>query len=160
MGGGVVNVQTAGGETVYSADVARLSGVVIDNHGERRLAGATVSLAGTNYSTMTDEAGRFVLSGFIDGEYAVAYSHPWLDSMGFGYFLVENWVITTAGVLVGVVLATGLNYWLVTAYELEVMSWFYVPLGILSLWSVGLLAVLGPARRAARVSPAIATRTV
>ena len=24
-----------------------------------------------------------MLTGFIDGEYAVAYSHPWLDSMGF-----------------------------------------------------------------------------
>ncbi len=82
-GGEVVHVQTAGGETVYSADVARLSGVVTDYRGERKLAGAKVSLAGTNYSTMTDEAGRFVLTGFIDGEYAVAYSHSWLDSLGF-----------------------------------------------------------------------------
>jgi len=76
------------------------------------------------------------------------------------YFVLENWAVTTAGVVVGVLLATGLNYWLVTAYELEVMAWFYVPLGILSLWGIGLAAVLGPARRASKVSPAIATRTV
>ena len=83
VGGEVVNVQTASGETVYSANLAHLSGVVTAYRGKRKLAGARVSLAGTNYSTMTDEAGRFVLTGFIDGEYAVDYSHPWLDSMGF-----------------------------------------------------------------------------
>jgi putative ABC transport system permease protein len=35
-----------------------------------------------------------------------------------------------------------------------------VPLGILVLVVLGQLAVLGPARRASLVSPAVATRTV
>ena len=76
------------------------------------------------------------------------------------YFLVENWLITTAGVVLGTALAIGLNYWLVTSYELERLNPVYVPVGILSLWAIGLLSVTWPARRAAGISPAIATRTV
>jgi putative ABC transport system permease protein len=76
------------------------------------------------------------------------------------YFLLENWLITTFGVAAGVVLALGLNYWLVTAFELDKLSPAYVPMGILGLWLLGLLSVLGPARRAAAIAPAIATRTV
>jgi putative ABC transport system permease protein len=34
------------------------------------------------------------------------------------YFLVENWLITTVGVLVGGVLALVLGYWLSTTFEL------------------------------------------
>ena len=82
-GGEVVNVQTASGETVFSADVTRLSGVVIDYTAKRRLFGAKVSLVGTDYSTTTDAGGRFLLTGFVDGEYGVAFFHPRLDSLGF-----------------------------------------------------------------------------
>jgi putative ABC transport system permease protein len=35
-----------------------------------------------------------------------------------------------------------------------------VPAGILGLWFLGLLSVLGPARKAAAIPPAVATRTV
>jgi putative ABC transport system permease protein len=35
----------------------------------------------------------------------------------------------------------------------------YLPAGALILWLLGQLAVLGPARRAAMVPPAIATRS-
>ncbi len=82
-GGEVVHVQTARGETIFSADVARLSGVVIDYSANRRLVGAKVSLVGTDYSATTDGGGRFLLTGFIDGEYAVGFVHPRLDSLGF-----------------------------------------------------------------------------
>ena len=57
-------------------------------------------------------------------------------------------------------LAVGLNYWLVTKFELDKLSPIYVPMGILGLWFLGLLSVLGPARRAAAIAPAVATRTV
>ena len=76
------------------------------------------------------------------------------------YFMLENWLITTAGVLLGTVLAVGVNYWLVVSYELERLNPVYVPVGILALWAIGLLAVAWPARRAAAISPAVATRTI
>ncbi|MEO0997478.1 MAG: FtsX-like permease family protein, partial [Pseudomonadota bacterium] len=76
------------------------------------------------------------------------------------YFLTENWLITTMGIIVGLILTFALNYWLATAYSLDKLDPVYVPLGVLMLWGLGLLSVLGPARRASSVSPAIATRTV
>jgi len=76
------------------------------------------------------------------------------------YFLVENWLITTAGVVVGCLLALLLGYWLSTTFELPRLKLYYLVFGALGLWCVGLAAALVPARRAAGVSPAVATRTV
>jgi putative ABC transport system permease protein len=76
------------------------------------------------------------------------------------YFMTENSLITLFGVVLGSALAVGLNYWLVDLYSLPPIAWYYLPLGILCLWGLGLLAVLGPALRAAAISPAIATRNV
>ncbi len=76
------------------------------------------------------------------------------------YFMVENWVITTAGVLAGCVLALLLGYWLSTVFELPRLKLYYLVAGVAVLWVIGLAAALWPARRAARVSPAVATRTV
>jgi putative ABC transport system permease protein len=76
------------------------------------------------------------------------------------HFLIENFVITSLGLLVGTVLAYGFNVWLMQTYETAAMPWYYVPAGCLVLWMLGQLAVLGPARRASRVPPAMATRSV
>jgi putative ABC transport system permease protein len=76
------------------------------------------------------------------------------------YFLVENWLVTTAGVVAGCVLALLLGYWLSTTFELPRLKLYYLVVGVAVLWVVGLMAALVPARRAARVSPAVATRTV
>lgn len=76
------------------------------------------------------------------------------------YFMTENWLITTMGVILGSVLAVALNYWLVNLYDLPPISWYYIPVGIVCLWALGLLAVLGPALKAAAIPPAIATRNV
>jgi len=76
------------------------------------------------------------------------------------YFLVENWLITTAGVVVGCVLALLLGYWLSTTFELPRLKLYYLVVGVGVLWVVSLVAALRPARRASMVSPAIATRTV
>ena len=76
------------------------------------------------------------------------------------YFLIENWLMTTIGVVFGAAMTIGLNYVLVTQFELTRLDPWYVPGGILVLWGLGLLAVLGPARKAAAIEPAIATRTV
>ena len=76
------------------------------------------------------------------------------------YFLIENWLVTTVGVVVGCLLALGLGYWLSTQFELPRLPLWYLVGGVLALWLVGLGAAMIPARRAARVSPAVATRTV
>lgn len=76
------------------------------------------------------------------------------------YFLAENWLMTTGGVIVGVVLTMLLNQYLATEYSLEKLDPVYVPVGILAMWGLGLVAVFWPARRASLISPAVATRTV
>jgi putative ABC transport system permease protein len=76
------------------------------------------------------------------------------------YFLAENWLITTVGVVAGCVLALVLGYWLSTTFELPRLKLYYLVGGALGLWLVSLAAALRPARRASLVSPAIATRTV
>lgn len=76
------------------------------------------------------------------------------------YFQTENFLIVSAGVLVGAVLAVGVNLWLMQRYELTRLPWFYLLIGAVAIWLLGQLAVLGPALRAARVPPVVATRSV
>jgi putative ABC transport system permease protein len=76
------------------------------------------------------------------------------------YFLLENLLITGAGVLLGAVLTIGFNVWLVDALNFPKIDWRYVPLGMIALLVTGVGAVIAPARQASTVSPAIATRTV
>lgn len=75
------------------------------------------------------------------------------------YFLVENAMITTIGVVIGLALALALNQLLVSKLELPRLPLAYLGYGMLALWSLGILAVYGPASRAAAVPPAIATRS-
>ena len=56
--------------------------------------------------------------------------------------------------------AYGLNQLLMSHYELERLPWSYLPIGAVALWWLGQIAVFGPARRAAAVPPAVATRSV
>ncbi|MBN7826941.1 FtsX-like permease family protein [Bowmanella dokdonensis] len=76
------------------------------------------------------------------------------------YFMLENFLISTVGVVLGAALTIGLNIYLVQAFSLDRIDWYFIPLGMLVLWMVGQLAVFGPAKRAAGIAPAIATRTV
>ena len=76
------------------------------------------------------------------------------------YFQTENFLIVTGGVLLGVLLAIGLNLLLMKHYEVARLPLWYLPVGAIALWSLGQLAVLAPALRAARVPPVVATRSV
>ncbi len=76
------------------------------------------------------------------------------------YFLTENFLIVTGGIALGLVLAYGLNLWLMRHYELSRLPWIYLPIGAVALWLLGQSAVLAPALRASRVPPVVATRTV
>jgi len=76
------------------------------------------------------------------------------------YFQIENLMIAGGGVVVGVVLAVGLNLWLMSQYEMPRMPVMYVLIGMVALLALGQAAVFVPARRASRVSPIEATRAV
>lgn len=76
------------------------------------------------------------------------------------YFQTENFLLATLGIVLGMLLAYGINLLLMLHYELPRMPWMYFPVGALALWVIGQIAVLGPAMRASRVPPVVATRTV
>lgn len=76
------------------------------------------------------------------------------------YFMTENWLVTTLGVVVGCVLALGAGFWLSSQYQMPRLDLYYLVGGVLGLWAVGQLAAWQPALRAAKVSPAMATRNV
>lgn len=76
------------------------------------------------------------------------------------YFQTENFLLATVGIVLGMLGAFGLNQLLMTHYELPRLPALYLPVGAVALWLLGQIAVFGPARRAAAVPPAIATRSV
>jgi putative ABC transport system permease protein len=76
------------------------------------------------------------------------------------YFQTENFLIVSGGIFIGMVLAFALNLALMKVYELPRLPLYYLPIGAVSLWLLGQLAVLGPALRAAAVPPVVATRSV
>jgi putative ABC transport system permease protein len=57
-------------------------------------------------------------------------------------------------------LAYGINQLMMSRAELPRLPALYLPIGAVVLWCLGQLSVLGPARRAAAVPPAVATRSV
>jgi putative ABC transport system permease protein len=76
------------------------------------------------------------------------------------YFLTENVLITSAGVVAGVLLGLALNLLLVSQLEMSRLPPAYLAAGAALFWALGIGAVYGPAWRAASISPATATRGV
>ncbi|HEY8327681.1 MAG TPA: FtsX-like permease family protein [Rhodanobacter sp.] len=76
------------------------------------------------------------------------------------YFQTENFLLATIGIALGMVLAYGINLFLMLHYELPRLPAVYFPVGAIVLWLIGQAAVLGPALRAAAVPPVVATRSV
>jgi putative ABC transport system permease protein len=76
------------------------------------------------------------------------------------YFMAENWMVTSLGVLVGCVLALAVGFWLSSQFALPRLNLYFLVGGVLGLWLLGQLAAWQPALRAAKVSPAMATRSV
>ena len=75
------------------------------------------------------------------------------------YFQTENFLLATVGIALGMLLAYAINQVLMSKYELDRLPLYYLPVGALALWLLGQVAVFAPARRAASVPPAIATRS-
>ena len=76
-----------------------------------------------------------------------------------GYFRQENLLLSGTGALIGVALAYGLNYLLSKTLDADSLPWWPVVFGALLLVLIGQLAVTQPARKAAKIAPAIATRS-
>ena len=75
------------------------------------------------------------------------------------YFITENFLITSGGVVAGLLLAVALNQLLVSQLEMSKLPVSYLAYGAAILWLLGVVAVYGPAWRAAGIPPAIATRS-
>jgi putative ABC transport system permease protein len=76
------------------------------------------------------------------------------------YFMVEIGMVSGAGLVLGLVGTVALNWFLDTQYEVGRLPLWYLPAGALALWLLGQAAVLLPARRAANIPPALATRSI
>ena len=76
------------------------------------------------------------------------------------HFLLENWLLTTAGLVLGVAGAYALNFLLVSHVSDVKMQWQLLVTGMLLLWLNGLLSTIPAAMRATLVPPSIATRSV
>lgn len=74
------------------------------------------------------------------------------------YFQLENLLLTTTGIAIGLAGAMGLSHLLMQSYALPRLPWGYLPAGAISLWLLGQIAVWVPARRAARLAPVAALR--
>ncbi len=76
------------------------------------------------------------------------------------YFQIENFVIASAGAVIGLLLAIGLNLLLMQSFEMDRLPVAYVLAGIALVLALGQGAVFVPARRASNVPPVVATRSV
>jgi putative ABC transport system permease protein len=74
------------------------------------------------------------------------------------YFQIENLLIAGIGAVIGVLLAIGLNLWLITRYEMAHLPVGYVLIAVVAVLALGQAAVFVPARRASNVPPVSATR--
>lgn len=76
------------------------------------------------------------------------------------YFMVENFIVSSVGLVIGGILSVALNIAMVEAFALEPLAWYVIPIAMIALWTVGQAAVAGPAMRASKITPAIATRSI
>jgi putative ABC transport system permease protein len=76
------------------------------------------------------------------------------------HFLIENAIVLICGVVVGCTLALGVGRWLSDQYQFPRLDLHFLAIGIVVLAVIGQLAAWQPARRAAGVSPSVATRTI
>ncbi|HEA17600.1 MAG TPA: FtsX-like permease family protein [Pseudoalteromonas prydzensis] len=76
------------------------------------------------------------------------------------YFLVENAMICCMGLLIGIIAALLLGQLLMQHFSIATLPPSYIAGTAIMVFVMSLLAVFGPAKRAANISPSIATRTI
>ena len=74
------------------------------------------------------------------------------------YFQLENLLIAGSGAVIGIVMAIGLNLWLMRLYQMDRLPVVYTLIGVVAVLVLGQCAVFVPARRASNVPPVTATR--
>jgi hypothetical protein len=83
-GAEVLEVLAASGARVGGAQLATLTGTVLDSVTGMPLAGAEVYLSGTSYRTVADETGAFEMRGLPEGDFTLGFMHPRLALYGLG----------------------------------------------------------------------------
>ncbi|WP_462173036.1 ABC transporter permease [Pseudoalteromonas xiamenensis] len=76
------------------------------------------------------------------------------------YFLVENALISASGLVIGSIAAYLLGQQLMKVFSLPALPLSFIVFTALSVLAMSLLSVLAPAKRAADISPSIATRSI
>lgn len=76
------------------------------------------------------------------------------------YFQLENFLIVSLGIGIGLLLAYGLNLGLMRFYELPRLPLIYLPVSAALLWLLGQGAVLAPALKASAIPPMQAIRSI
>jgi hypothetical protein len=79
-GGDLLRV-VSNGDTLFTAPPRDLVGQVLDSATNRPIPGARVLLAGTGYSAMANELGRFSIDDVLPGAYRIRAYTPDLDSL-------------------------------------------------------------------------------
>jgi hypothetical protein len=79
-GGDLLRV-VSNGDTLFSVPPRTFAGKVLDSATNRPIPGASVLLAGTGYSAVANEVGRFSIDDVLPGAYQVRVSTPDLDSL-------------------------------------------------------------------------------
>lgn len=78
----------------------------------------------------------------------------------FKHFLLENMVVTSLGMLIGVVGALLLGRKLMGIYDVPPLEGMSILLTAIAMIVMSLVAVFVPAQRAANISPSVATRSI
>lgn len=76
------------------------------------------------------------------------------------YFLIENGLVSTFGIVAGLGLALWINHLLVAMIDFGYLPLGWILNGAVAMFVLSIVSVLGPALRAASIEPAEATRSV
>ena len=76
------------------------------------------------------------------------------------YFVGENALLTTFGIAVGLAITLPLNVFMTKHNMMPLATWWQVGLAMCLFWAASLVSALGPARRASRIPPTAAIRTI
>lgn len=80
--GAVLEIVGNAGEALAHADLSAIRGTIVDSVAQGPLAGATVFLDGTDYSTEADSSGAFAIDAISPGKYSLSFTHPKLTVYG------------------------------------------------------------------------------